>query len=269
MSFPPLEVIENKFYFGIGGLGDFLLLMSTFYDDIESNTDVIFVCNNIKPIQEMSKLFPLITRFWFFPRKAFFPNEPLWKSIVSHPLCVGTGVTPKEFNYVGDWIECGKTNVFDYYGVIEHPKFCRPIKTSEKYIVIQPYGGADDSTKKKEIPKYEVENLVYKYCWNGQKVYILGSKSDKIKLGKLENLKGYDNYEWITNIKEAFGTIRGCQTFYGADSWGKTVACFAGKGTTVYANIYNDERSPMDMFNHPTDPGDYVFLNGWNLEMIK
>jgi len=268
VSFPPLDVIENKFYFGIGGMGDFLLLMSTFYDDIEANTDVIFVCNNTKSIREMSKLFPMVETFWFFPRQAFFLSENMWERIVSHPLCSGTGVTPKKFNYVEDWIECGKTNVFDYYGVKENPMFAHPtnhlLVTKEDYIVIQPYGGSDDATKKKEMPKCEVENLVYKYGWNGITTYLIGSESDKTTMGELQNLKGYETYKWITDIEEAFTAIRGCSEFYGADSWGKTVACFAGHKTWVYENEYINT-TPMEIFNHPVDPGNYVFLIGWDL----
>lgn len=142
VKFEPIEVIENPFYFGIGGIGDFLLLMATFYDDVDDNTDVIFVCNSVNAIRAVSTQFPKIHRFWFYPMSAFNRTTEMWRLITRSNLCKGTGVTPKAFKYVEDWIECGNSNVFDYYGVIEHPKWCEKTTTLD-HITIQPNGGAD------------------------------------------------------------------------------------------------------------------------------
>ena len=267
MSFPPLEVIENKFYFGLGGMGDFLLLMSTFYDNIESNTDVIFVCNNVNTIKEMSELFPMVNRFWFYPRKAFFISEPLWESIVSHDLCLGTGVTPAKFDYVRDWIKCGKTNVFLYYGVKENPMFASPTQTADKYIVIQRYGGGDDPTKKKELPADFLNQITIKAHEDGNKVIFMGSRQDAENMPLNRWALESGQARWVINISNTFNAIRGCEAFYGTDSWGKTVACLAGKKTIVYPNQYEEGRKPMDLFNHPVDPSDYVFLEGWKIRM--
>lgn len=232
--------------------------MSTFYDNVESNTDVIFVANNMGTIRKMSNLFPKVSKFWFFPRKAFTPSPGMWEIIVRHQLCIGTGVTPKNFDYVGDWIECGKTNVFDYYGVKRHPLWAKSnsqFKFNSDYTVIQPFGGADDPTKTKMIPDEAVEKLWYDSEKHG--CFLIGSKNDANRLPQ---------YAWVTDIEEAFNLILGCHTFYGADSWGKTVACFAKKETYVYPNVY--DRDPHKLFNHNIDPGDYVFLNGWDLTRI-
>ena len=271
MEFEPIKVVQNKFYFGIGGIGDFLLLMSTFYDTIDDRTDVIFVANNIATIRELSKKFPKVERFWFFPRKAFVPTPYLWNEIVNHKGCLGTGVTPKEFNYVGDWIECGKSNVFSYYGVKHNPIFARSIDPIEDYICIQPFGGADDPTKKKEISPEEVQRLILDAWDYGYKVKLIGSKKDaeKLQLNRTTPDLEWEKAVWVTDICESYELIRGCKKFYGADSWGKTVACFAGKNPTVYDNQYSEGYGPMELFNHPVDPGNYVFLIGWDLEVIN
>ena len=269
MTFAPLEVVENKFYFGIGGMGDFLLLMSTFYDDIEDDTDVIFVCNSTKAIREMAKIFPKVARFWFFPRKQFYITPGMWSLITANPLCQGTGVTPKNFDYVQDWIKCGITsNVFEYYGVKEHPVFALPFPGS-KYVVIQPFGGGDDSTKKKEISQDNLGEITTKAYDDGNRVVFVGSPADASKMPINELALESGQARWETDISKSYELIRGCEAFYGADSWGKTVACMAGKPTYVYENIYEKGKEPIDLFNHPVDPGNYVFLLPWKIERVE
>lgn len=274
-SFEPLNNVDRPFYFGIGGMGDFLLLMSTWYDtngDQEVSPDVIFVCNDMKAIRELSKKFARVNRFWFYPRKAFSLSPNCWHEIHQHKFCCGTGVTPAKFDYVGEWIKCGTCfpdrGCFSYYGVKEHPFFCRPLVPNEDFIVIQPFGGGDDPTKKKEIPIDEIHRITSRaYDNNRQNVIFIGSKAD----AKMMPINPYNDgsARWITDIGEAYEKIRECHSFYGADSWGKTVACFAGKQTFVYPNQYAEGAGPMDLFNHPIDPGDYVFLEGWKIEVME
>ena len=274
-GFEPLNVVDNPFYFGIGGMGDFLLLMSTFYDGnkrYEVSPDVIFVCNDVTAIRKLAKKFDRINRFWFYPRKAFNIGEQQWHEIHQHHLCQGTGVTPAKFDYVGEWIKCGTTfpdrGCFSFYGVKEYPYFCHPTESDEKYFVIQPFGGCDDSTKRKEIPGYALDQITTKAYDDGCKVIFIGSPKDAAKLPINDMAKESGQARWVTDIGEAYELIRACHTFYGADSWGKTVACFAGKQTIVYPNLYAPGRGPMEMFNHPVDPGDYIFLEGWKLEVL-
>ena len=273
-NFPILDVIDNRFYFGIGGMGDFLLLMSTFYDKEmkklrDSPTgyvgpDVVFVCNNIHVIKEMAKEFPLIDRLWFYPRKSFLADQLMWENIITDEHCWGTGVTPKDFNYIKDWIECGKSDVFEYYGVKEHPEFAKPIKPRH-FIVIQPFGGADDTTKKKEIPQQDIHKITEQAYEDGLRVIFIGSEKDKdnLPLNKLALESGQAH--WVTDIRRAMPAIRGCCAFYGADSWGKTLACMAGKKTAVYKSKYSFP--PEEQFGHYKDPGNHVFLDGWDIIM--
>jgi len=237
----------------------FFLLMATFYDNIDSHTDVVFVCNNVTTIREISKQFPKVKKWWFYPRASFHTSPIIWELLVQHPNFVGSGVTPRQFMYVEDWIECGKTNVFDYYGVKRYPAWAFPIPNEQVLTVIQPFGGADDPTKIKEIPRVVLNSIANEYSGYGR-VCLIGSKKDKEKIGE-----PFGDV-WVTDFENSFRLIRSCSKFIGADSWGKTLAAFAGKEVVVYPNRY--EKPAEKMFNHPKDPGDYVFLDGWGFGLV-
>jgi len=258
MKFEPIEIIENPFYFGIGGIGDFLLLMATFYDDVNpKTTDVIFVCNNVNTIREFTKQFPNVNRFWFYPMSAFYTTPEMWNSIVRNPLCLGTGATPCEFRYVGDWIECGRSNVFDYYGLKRNPSWCsKIINLSTPHVTIQPNGGRDSNRisiiQRSELVKM-VGNLTKKYT-----VYLIGSKED------IENYGIIDGASWVKDFDDTFQKIRSAEFHIGVNSWCKTYAGLAGISTYIYPSTYLND--PIEVFGDTNDPSDYVFLKqgGWN-----
>lgn len=259
MTFDVINHINSKFYFGIGGIGDFLLLMATFYGDTEGPVDVVFVCNNVNPIHKMCKMFPSVNRFWLYPRSSFETSAENWDLVAKSELCLGTGVTPKKFDYVGDWVECGKTNCFDYYGVKKIASWALPRRISTS-VVIQPFGGADDPTKEKSMGRDEVEVLVDKYLYEGYDVKLMGSKSDIDRLGNLDT--SIVGASWIVDFEECFYEIINCIEYVGTDSWGKTLAGLSGKkNITIYPNRY--KVSPEQLFGHPVDPSDYVFLKDW------
>lgn len=282
-----IDNVDRPYYFGIGGIGDFLLLMSTFYDDIEDGeVDVVFVANNIKPLQQLvSKpkdgeypardYFPKVNRFWFFPRK-MFPYDPLlWDHLTNNEKLRGTGVTPRTFAYVQDWNECGKTDVFNYYGVKRELGAIRRWPPGGRNIptVIQPFGGADDPTKVKQLSKVLLHQLV---DVNLAKVPVsfIGSPAD---MDEMRDMNFHDRYgnphakiRYVTDIKEAINQIRLCNRFIGADSWGKTAAALSGLKPSfieVFRNKYIN-KTPQEMFGQDTDPGDFVFLHNWGFTLL-
>lgn len=254
--------VDNEFYFGIGGIGDFLLLMSTFYDDCEQDQyDVVFVCNDMNTIRKISKLFPKIRRYWFFTKSAFYCDEGLWDRISLYKLCMGTGVTPKNFDYVKDWIECGKSNVFDYYGVNKHPKWVEQMVShpaDKPLVVIQPFGGANDPTKRKCISQIDLVEEIIGYESNGFEVILLGSEKDKTRY------LGLHDMNWVVDFFDSWAAILIADYFIGCDSWGKTLAGLAGVPTRIYPNQYSAQLE--DIFGHHTDPSDYVFLKDWGFK---
>lgn len=273
-----LENVNRPYYFGVGGIGDFLLLMSTFYDDMNDNEfDVIFVANNIRPFTRFlnknnNGWFKKINRFWLMPKSVISLDETLWNMLMNDDRCVGTGVTPKKFNYVKDWIECGKTSVFEYYGVRTPTKFALNKAKEDNIVVIQPIGGADDKTKIKEISYDELKKILISLFDEDSsvKVVMIGSPSEmasiEIFINNTNELKLF-NIELCSDIIKAMDYCCACKKFIGTDSWGKTLAKFANKDVTVYQNKYVNA-SPQQMFNHHKDPGDYVFLDNWNFNIV-
>lgn len=261
MSFKALtESLDKPFYFGIGGIGDFLLLMATCYDSFDEHTDhdtdVVFVCNNIKAMRKFTALplFNRVSKFWLYPRQAFYPTPQIWDQIKNNPLCLGTGVTPKRFDYIGDWIECGKSSVFEYYGVDKTPRWASR-KPETNLVVIQPFGGADDQTKIKAIPYEELITEIKNYTNTGFNIKLLGSESD------VHRYPGIHDYDWVIGFEDSVNTILKCNRFIGSDSWGKTLSGLGGIPTKIYPNQY--PRPIEEIFNHPVDPSDYVFLKDW------
>src|SRR3954469_5918503 len=92
----------GNFYFGIGGVGDFLLLMSVCYDN-ESEFSILFWANDSKFIQNIANLFPKIKHKVIF--QGWQPN-PLdqYKKIIAHPNFKGKAHIPEELAYVEQWI---------------------------------------------------------------------------------------------------------------------------------------------------------------------
>jgi hypothetical protein len=280
MNHPIVDItsnIDKPYYFGIGGIGDFLLLMASFYDGIEQDeVDVVFIANNMKPLRDLTspadssspvqvELFHRVHRFWFFPRQAFPFSPELWEFLMKDPRCKGTGVTPKNFNYIGDWNECGKTNVFEYYGIQRLPIWARAWPTSalSARVTYQPFGGADDPTKIKRISDEELVRLVTEE-FPAANTTIIGSKKE---IGELQQLDfRFEEVEFVTDIKLAVSRIRTSSGFIGTDSWGKTMAKLAGVNHVhVYKNRYINA-TPQQMFGQDVDPGDCVFLHDWGFE---
>jgi hypothetical protein len=252
-----LESCDKKFYYGCGGVGDFLLLMATFYDDIKKNeVDVVFGANNCNTILNISKLFPKVRLFRIYPLNGVHTGYD-WNMIIDNNNCCGTGVTPEQFNYIEDWVKCGKSNVFDYYGISRKVKwFNRFDSILPVYITVQPVGGRD-SNRISLMPKEFIEKLVEDYGDEYQ-VCLIGSK---------ENIKDYGLVEgavWITDFEDSIHRILGSHHHYSVNSWTKTFSGLMGIPTTIYPSTY--VVPPEVLFNGKKDPSDYVFLDNWGFD---
>lgn len=247
------------FYYGQGGIGDFLLLMSTFYDALteEQSVSVVFAGNNKKGLFDafpLKKIFPKVESFHILDSPSFDPS--LWAFLENNPMCLGTGVTPKNFDYRNDWIECGKSSVFDYYGVKRTCEWASDPVTYGGTLTIQPFGGSDDQSKEKAIPLDVLAEIFGNNPYLD--VALIGSPEDAKKIPQFDD-------RWITGFSDSIQRIRTSEKFVGTDSWGKTFAALAGvKDITIYPN--KPLRSPEEVFGHPVDPGDYVFLREWGFE---
>jgi len=258
--FPILSVIDNDFYFGIGGLGDFVLLLSTFYDDVKG-VDIVFVANNVKQIKEFSKLFigkKGIRKVWIYPNEGFFnfPNGRIdaWNKIANHPLCQGTGVTPKEFDYYGEWDKVKETNVFEYYGVKKDVKFITKAVPVYKNITIQPFGGLD-ANRISEMPREFIEGITEIYK-DQYEIFLIGSPKDRDTLGNIPGAR------WLTDLEDSLHKIAMAEFHVGVNSWAKSLSGILGIPTYIWPSSYRD----LSMYPNDKDPADWVFIENWGFK---
>lgn len=228
--------ILGKFFLGNGGVGDALIFLSTFYDDIEE-ANVIFLANQPESIIELLSLFPKIKK------KLVLPNDfSNLKEFYYHPNCIGTGILPKDLNYQ-NWY---KVDIFKEYGVKEFPDFInlfQPKRFSEKQLFIQYQGSSNEGEGKKRILGVKAMQEISKYIDIGyfvNKPEIFSSKG---------------------SIKEIFETIRGSDVLIGVDSFAKTFSAMCKIKTIVYDNIYTNEY--LNRFKNRIDYGHYIFLFDW------
>ena len=232
--------ILNKFYLGNGGIGDFLIFLSTFYDNNEKS-NIIFLANNPDEIKSVARLFPkldkkLILKNSFDKLKEFYYNKN----------CIGTGILPKDLDY-NNWY---KVNIFKDYNVKEFPDFINlfePKKIHGKQIFVQKFGSKADGELKHRI--------------------LLESTLDNLK-------KEYSDYEFVflddfqgMSYSEIFSHIRGSDIVIGVDSFVKTFSAMSRINTIVYDNIYLGDY--LSNFKDNIDYGHYVFLFNWNFITLR
>jgi hypothetical protein len=243
----------DKFYLGMGGLGDFLIFISTFYDCLDEKINVIWFTENGEQdsIKELSSCFEKIKNILVFS-KSISINK--WFDFVSSNKCLGTGITPKNLNY-SEWKD---VDIFKKYNVIEFPKFVEEFnqKTSENYICVMASGGRESEKnvgKNKSFSSETVLKIVEET--KNKKVYLVG-KDDDIRFPK----------EWNRDflkkkIKDQMFLIKNAQKVYSVDSWVKTWSAMCGIETIVFDSIYSSEY--LNRMGG-TDWGHYVFIFPWS-----
>ncbi len=234
--------IIGRFYLGNGGIGDFLMFLSTFYDNVEE-ANIIFLANNRKQIQEIVKLFPKIKK------SLILENDfNALKEFYGDNRCLGTGILPKDLNYQ-NW---NKVDIVKEYGVNLQPNFIhelfKPANLFDRQVFIQKQGSNVEKIGKQRLLLDKTISSIYK-------------EFDFHDFLTLESFIGM-TYEGI------FQLILGSSVVVGVDSFVKTFAALAGKRVIVYDNIYTDEY--LNNFPDKIDLGHYVFIYPFkNIELRK
>lgn len=226
--------IVGKFHLGNGGIGDALIFLSTFYDDVEE-ANVIFLANEPSSIKELFSYFPKLKK------KLILQNDfRLLGELYHHPNCIGTGIIPKNLDY-STWY---KVDIFKEYGVKEFPKFMNlfpAIRINEPQLFIQQEGSKIEGGEKKRI--------ITKKTWD-----------EIFEIAKTGGFK--KNVFPTSNLYETICLIRGSDLLIGVDSFAKTVSAMSRIKTIVYDNVY--EPSYLAKFKDGVDYGHYVFIFPWS-----
>jgi len=230
----------GKYYLGNGGIGDFLIFLSTFYDAVKS-ANVIFLANDPNSIIEIMDMFPKIKN-----KLVFYNDFSLLKEVYYNPNCIGTGILPKNLNY-NSWY---KVDIFKEYGVKQFPEFMnlfppKKIDSKKKQIFIQSSGSRIDGSGKKRLMKNSIKKQILK-------VY------EKEIFGHVNCSEySYKNY----SLNEIFSLIRGSDIVFSVDSFAKTVSAMSKIKTIVYDSIYSKDY--LAFFKDNIDYGHYVFIFPW------
>lgn len=232
--------VVGKFYLGNGGIGDALLFLSTFYDEVDS-ANIIFLANQPSAVKELFDCFPKIER------KLIIQNDFTWlKEFYGHPNCLGTGIIPKNLDYSA-WY---KANPFTDYGVKEFPEFMNlfePIKV--------------DPSKQQLFVQYQGSNIEGEGKWRRLGRNTLIETQKLIDSEKYHYIGGEDTLYNHKPLKRVIQEIRGSDLVISVDSFAKTVSAMSKIKTIVYDNMYSVEY--LDRFKDKIDYGHYIFLFGW------
>ena len=230
----------GKYYLGNGGIGDALIFLSTFYDDVEE-ANIVFLENNIPIIKELFELFPKLKKKLIIQN-----NFDLLKKFYNDKNCIGTGILPKNLDY-SKW---NKVNIFKEYKVKEFPNFVNlfvPNKKVDKQMFIQIYGSDVEGPQKQRIITSEIFKNVYNEFLSKEGYNLVGTPG---------------LYSSKNSLKSIFETIKGSELLVGVDSFMKTFSAMCGIRTVVFDNIYDDKY--LNNFENQTDYGHYIFLYPWS-----
>lgn len=267
------EKIKLPFLFGIGGIGDFLLLMSDGTYDTHNELGLIFWANNPTTIKELVKLFPKIQKSIVLPNylESTIDNSHLYFSqIINDEKFLSKAHIPEHLQYVSEWNNC---NVFDKYKIQKRPDWVNDwtvngLCDGETYSVFAPTGGSSDTGWKHKFIKRE---LLLKLIDEDKHPIKYIISTDKEMDGFYGNRFVRDelltrNVRLIYNesLDKLFGIICKASVVYSVDTWVKTLSLFTETPTILIESFY--ENSPFERIGLNKDPGDFIFIENWTFQ---
>ncbi len=243
------------FYVHMGGAGDALLLLSTFYDE-HPDSVVISIANNTEMLHSFFKPFNKLKRVIIFsyPQHDKF-HRMLRKMLYIHPNFLGMGITPP----VGDYTEWNaELDIEEKYGVNTKPMWCKQFekgKITNPQIVLQPVGSQKGMTLSKR-------NIIHPVQWVQILNYLIELGIKPVVVGTPKENKDYPLIEGCIdkrsfNFEEQMNIIAAADLFIGADSWGKSFSALCGIETIVFPAIVGSD------LNGWKDHTNYVFIDPW------
>jgi len=265
------EKLKLPFLFGIGGIGDFLLLMSDGNYDKYNKLGLIFWANNPNVVKELVKLFPKIEKSIVLPNylESTIDNSHLYFSqILNDEKFLSKAHIPDNLQYVSEWNNC---DVFAKYGIETLPVWTLNWSinnTNKKYSVFAPTGGSSDTDWKH---KYIKPDLLLKLIDEDK-------ESVKYLISTSKELESFYGITFVHNdlsernikilcdepLDKLFGIICKATTVYSVDTWVKTLSLLCEIPTILIESFY--ENSPFERIGLTKDPGDFIFIENWNFQ---
>ncbi len=270
--------LNNNFLFGIGGIGDLLLLLSTnYYDDLNELGLVFWANNPIQIAHLINECFPkiknkLITKNYLNTNYA----KEYYNQLINDKNFLSKAHIPDNLNYINEWKNIN--NVFKQYNIQKYPNWINNWKEEkQENIIICPTGGSSDKNwKLKYIEENKLLNIIEDINKNElaeDKIIIISTRKEIEEwytenfINKLLSL-GVE-IKLDLPYKEIFKLIINAWKVYSVDSWYKILSRLANIDTILIKSIYL--KSLKEIFNLDIDPADNIFISKeWNfLKVIE
>ncbi len=245
----------GNFYAYIGGIGDALLFLSTFYDKVDRAT-VVCAPNSTAAARTLFNQLEKIDKVYFLP----FPGDGLWHFTLRNlwykvPACKGVGVTPRA-QYDEEWTP--GLDIVKKYGVALRPKWPRLFQGKKRtnfQVVLQPQGSVRGmvGTKRNIIRPREWLKLQAFLLDNGFTPIVIGTPNEQEYYPILDGAINARSF----NLPEQMRLVASADVFIGADSWGKTLAGLLNIPTVVFKPPRGKD---LDGW---VDPSEHVFIRPW------
>ncbi len=250
------------FYAHFGGVGDALLLLTTFYD--EENNGIIFSFpGNLQTMENFFKKFPNL-KIYFVPWENNYYTEVYFRAIFPKlNNFKGMGITPENWNNELEWNS--ELNIFEKYKIKANPDWAKEFKTekiTEPQVIIAPKGsliGMPTWKKNKINPDWFQQILNY-LKENKITPIIIGTPDESQEYPVDETCIDKRSYDF----REQMQLIASSDLCIAADSWHKTFAALCGINTIVF------QAQRTEDFKNIQDSSEFVFIKPWrNLKLVR
>lgn len=249
------------FYAHLGGAGDALLLLASFYDQ-KPDSVVFSYPNGIGAAKALFDAFPKLSKIYYLPQH----TEPYFHGILRYIVyelknCLGAGTTPQH-GYDQEWkasLDLGKK-----YKVNKSPRWIEDWRknTGSRRIALAPKGSLSGMVGSKR-------NLILPEYWPQIIAHIQERGFEPVIFGVPNEAKEFPALPRCIDLRhESFpGQMRAigeCVGLVGADSWAKTFSALTKIPTIVFEPIKG-----ADLANWK-DPADWVFIEPWPaIKMVR
>lgn len=268
-----LDELTEGFYFGVGGMGDALFLLSSFYDKHPGSSLLFWSASpNWRVLQSFLNQFPGLGKVIVIPRpsggSSILEN---YHRIIEHSNFRGKAQLADRLDYMREWGLRGKDyrkEIPQTWDTLRQLWPAREEQKAARFIGLGPWGSTENVRgKNRRLSLTEFYRLVQVTGERTQQpLRIFGSLGDKrefplplITTTLVEDCRGYS---W----KEVFTCMNECVQFITVDTWFMHWVRFANIPTTVIRTRYAAD--PKKIFGGlPYDPSDKVFLEDWGFNI--
>jgi ADP-heptose:LPS heptosyltransferase len=266
------RVLEDigPFYLCYGGIGDFLLALSTALDQTNTNQEPITVVaypNSVPAAKAFFDALPAVTNVYFIERHAdptdqYIAGMFLRAAAWSLPNCRGRGVTPPARE--DDFWKPG-LDIVRSCGVTLYPKWVRRYvseRLEQPQVVLAPMGSVYGMFRSKR-------NIIAPQYWDALLALLRASGIRPIVIGTPDEADAYPIDQGARDersycFEDQFRILASADLVIAADSWHKTFAAMAGVPTIVFEPLKNHDLAFWFDSSHA------AFIHPWkNIQLVR